>query len=62
MAREAFKDPLDEEILWHLGVGEARQPRREIVPTTENVERVSAKRNWVRLPFFPCFLLSYTDP
>lgn len=48
MAKEAFKDPLDEEILWHLGVGVARQPRREMYPTLENVERVRAKRNWVR--------------
>ncbi|GAA6042473.1 hypothetical protein JCM8097_003044 [Rhodosporidiobolus ruineniae] len=40
-------DPLDDEILWHLGVGEARQPRREIKPTQENVDRVAAKRQWL---------------
>ncbi|GAA5904833.1 hypothetical protein JCM5296_005085 [Sporobolomyces johnsonii] len=40
-------DPLDEEVLWHLGVGEARQPRKEIVPTTENVLRIEAKRKWL---------------
>ncbi|BGP42853.1 Microtubule bundling protein [Rhodotorula kratochvilovae] len=43
----ALADPLDEEILWHLGVGDARQPKREIVPTTENVQRVEAKRKWL---------------
>uniref|UniRef100_A0A0K3CIC3 BY PROTMAP: gi/472584167/gb/EMS21773.1/ microtubule associated protein [Rhodosporidium toruloides NP11] gi/647394509/emb/CDR35739.1/ RHTO0S01e06040g1_1 [Rhodosporidium toruloides] n=1 Tax=Rhodotorula toruloides TaxID=5286 RepID=A0A0K3CIC3_RHOTO len=40
-------DPLDEDILWHLGVGEARQPKREMLPTAENVQRVEAKRNWL---------------
>ncbi|GAA5968403.1 hypothetical protein JCM11641_007626 [Rhodosporidiobolus odoratus] len=44
---ETSADPLDEEVLWHVGVGEARQPRREIVPTKENVERVAAKRKWL---------------
>ncbi|BGP19418.1 hypothetical protein JCM10213_000655 [Rhodosporidiobolus nylandii] len=43
----AADDPLDEEILWHLGVGEARQPTREISPRKENVERVGAKRKWL---------------
>ncbi|GAA5868389.1 hypothetical protein JCM8547_002175 [Rhodosporidiobolus lusitaniae] len=46
-APDPMADPLDEEILWHLGVGEARQPRREISPTVENVERVAAKRKWL---------------
>ncbi|BGO94930.1 Microtubule bundling protein [Rhodotorula toruloides] len=40
-------DPLDEDILWHLGVGEARQPKREMLPTAENVQRVEAKRKWL---------------
>ncbi|GAA5911283.1 hypothetical protein JCM8208_004318 [Rhodotorula glutinis] len=43
----ALADPLDEDILWHLGVGDARQPKREIVPTAENVQRVEAKRKWL---------------
>ncbi|GAA6049907.1 hypothetical protein JCM3770_007044 [Rhodotorula araucariae] len=43
----ALVDPLDEEILWHLGVGDARQPKRELVPTMENVQRVEAKRKWL---------------
>ncbi|GAA6013311.1 hypothetical protein JCM10207_000851 [Rhodosporidiobolus poonsookiae] len=44
---DSTADPLDEEILWHLGVGEKRQPRREMAPTAENVERVQAKRQWL---------------
>ncbi|GAA5929842.1 hypothetical protein JCM1841_000504 [Sporobolomyces salmonicolor] len=40
-------DPLDEEVLWHLGVGEARQPRKEIIPTMENMLRIEAKRKWL---------------
>ncbi|GJN93099.1 hypothetical protein Rhopal_006144-T1 [Rhodotorula paludigena] len=38
-------DPLDEEILWHLGVGDARQPPREMSPTTENLEEEKDSRN-----------------
>ncbi|BGP27094.1 Microtubule bundling protein [Rhodotorula toruloides] len=40
-------DTLDEDILWHLGVGDARQPKREMLPTAENVQRVEAKRKWL---------------
>ncbi|GAA5921137.1 hypothetical protein JCM3775_004106 [Rhodotorula graminis] len=43
----ALADPLDEDILWHLGIGDARQPKREIVPTADNVQRVEAKRKWL---------------
>ncbi|GAA5836948.1 hypothetical protein JCM9279_007713 [Rhodotorula babjevae] len=46
-ANDPLADPLDEDILWHLGVGDARQPKREIVPTADNVQRVEAKRKWL---------------
>ncbi|GAA5992205.1 hypothetical protein JCM10908_001819 [Rhodotorula pacifica] len=40
-------DPFDEEILWHLGVGETRQEKREMLPTAENVQKLEAKRKWL---------------
>lgn len=57
----AVADPLDEAILWHLGVGDARQPKREMVPTAENVQRVEAKRKWVRPRGFRRPLRSFAD-
>ena len=42
-------DPVDEEILWHLGIGERRQDKKEMRPTAENVQKLEAKRKWVRL-------------
>ncbi|GAA5873828.1 hypothetical protein JCM3774_000695 [Rhodotorula dairenensis] len=41
------EDPLDEEILWHLGIGEARQQKKEMLPTAENVQKLEAKRKWL---------------
>lgn len=44
-------DPVDEEILWHLGIGEGRQDKKEMRPTAENVQKLEAKRKWVRFAF-----------
>lgn len=41
-----LSDPLDEAILSHLGVGEERE-KKEMIPTSENLSRVEAKRKWV---------------
>lgn len=46
-ANSPVADPFDEAILCHLGVGEARE-KKEMLPTTENLLRVEAKRKWVR--------------
>jgi hypothetical protein len=52
-------DPLDEAVLAHLGVGEGRE--KVIIPcTTENLDRLSAKRNWVR-PILSLLPLNDTD-
>ncbi|KAM0786940.1 hypothetical protein ACM66B_002361 [Microbotryomycetes sp. NB124-2] len=39
-------DAFDEAILAHLGVGDHRE-RKELLPTTENLARVEAKRKWL---------------
>lgn len=41
-------DPFDEDVLWHLGVGEGRAERRELQPTAENVRKLEEKRRQVR--------------
>lgn len=40
-------DPVDEEILWHLGIGASRQDKKEMRPTAENVQKLEAKRKWL---------------
>lgn len=44
-------DSTDEEILWHLGIGEARKERREMQPTADNVRKLEEKRRQVRCRF-----------
>ncbi|KAK4052832.1 Microtubule bundling protein [Microbotryomycetes sp. JL201] len=45
-AATAASDAFDEAILAHLGVGDQRE-RKELLPTTENLARVEAKRKWL---------------